>query len=46
MAKVRAGLDKTVRAVRRRGRESKITLKAATDQMNPSQTISFMESMN
>jgi len=27
-------------------RESKITLKAATDQLNPSQTISFMESMN
>jgi hypothetical protein len=27
-------------------RESKITLQAATDQMNPSQTISFMESMN
>src|SRR5271157_1592763 len=27
-------------------RESKITLQAATGQMNPSQTISFMESMN
>ncbi|HKI18155.1 MAG TPA: hypothetical protein VKA15_09750, partial [Isosphaeraceae bacterium] len=27
-------------------RESKITLQATTDQMNPSQTISFMESMN